>query len=96
MELEDLVRSLRAQDDIRAADMAEMKDLLVQRTQQISHLEARLKELQELTKMVIQNEHKSDIEKDLQSKIDDLKSRLTKESNNYEMQLSVKDNVCLK
>lgn len=87
MELEELIQALRAKDDLRARELGEAKDLLVQKTQLISSLESRLNDTLEANKLA--GKHYEDGNK----RADELRDKLAKEQSHYEMQLNVKDNI---
>ena len=98
LELDELISSLRATDNIKSQDMAEMKDLIVQKQYQISGLEARLRDHMEIDKNHTKQDNgqnDKDQQSSLQKQIDELKERQFRDSNHYEMQLQVKENVIL-
>lgn len=95
MDLEELLTALRSQTEIKGQDLAEAKDLLVQKSQYISNLENQLKDYKSLLEG-FQGENKTQpgsLEEKLNATITELKDRAFKDSNSYEMQLMVKDNI---
>lgn len=97
VELEQLLKSLRAQNQILATENTECKDLHKERE---AMMEGRIRELQDLLHARLQPQQQApetnnqDIDR-LESKISDLRSKLDQREAYYEKQLAVKDGVVI-
>lgn len=100
VELEGLVEALEADRSLRSTHLFELKDLVVQKTQLASNLEVRLSDTSQALKLAqdtlleAEKKKRPEISYDAKS-LEELRAKMIKETEYYESQLSIKDNIIM-